>query len=238
MKNKILYFLTLIVLTTFTSCEEAAEPTGISFITFSTPSESFIIDEGTTLNTEFKIYTATNVGSDTTLDLNVTTTLDAANYTLPATVTMPANSNEVTVSLSITENNLDKINGETLSISFSSPDGFYSGSTTLDIVVNVFCPSAIAGSYVYGDGNGKAATISAGNGVNNFIVSGDNGFGTDYPFYINDQCGSITVTGGVLPDDFGIPNSGTGTVQANGDIVITYTVDGYFADRTMTLVKQ
>ena len=90
---------------------------------------------------------------------------------------MAANSNEATVSISITENNLDKINGETLSITIASPDGFYTGEATLKIVVNVFCQSQIEGSYVYSDGNGKAATIVAGSGVNNFIVSGDNAFG-------------------------------------------------------------
>jgi hypothetical protein len=238
MKNKIFYFLTLILLTTLTGCEEPAEPTGIAFITFEKDSDSFIIDEGTTLNAEFKIYTATNVGSDTSLMLTVTSTLDAANYTVPATVTMPANTNEATVSISITENNLDKINGETLSISVASPDGFYSGATTLDITVNVFCPSQIAGSYVYSDGNGKAATIVADSGVNNFIISGDNAFGTDYAININDQCGIISVTGGEIQSGFGLAVSGTGTVMANGDIVLIYTAEGQFTNRTMTLVKQ
>lgn len=238
MKNKILYFLTLIILTTFTGCQEPVEPTGIAFITFEKPSESFIINEGTTLNTEFKIFTATNVGSDTTLDLTTITTLNAANYSVPASVTIPANSNEATISISITENNFDKINGETMSISFSSPDGFYSGETNLNIIVSVFCPSAIAGSYAYSDGNKKAVTITAGTGVNNFVVSGDNAFKSNYAFYINDQCGSISVTGGILIDNFGIAVSGSGTVNDNGNIVFTYSAAGYFSDRTMTLVKQ
>jgi len=238
MKNKIFYFLTFILLTTLTSCEEPAEPTGVAFITFEKDSDSFIINEGTTLNAEFKIYTATNVGSDTTLELTVTSTLNASNYTVPATVTMPANTNEATVSISITENNLDKINGETLSISVVSPDGYYSGATTLDITVNVFCPSQIAGSYVYSDGNGKAVTIVADAGINNFIISGDNAFTTDYAININDQCGIITVTGGAIQTGFGLAVSGSGTVMANGNIVLSYTAEGQFTDRTMTLVKQ
>lgn len=236
MKNKILYLLTFALIITFIGCDEPAEPTGIEFITFQESSKSFVLDQGSTLETEFKIYTATNVSSDTTLDITVTGSLDASNYTVPATVTMLANTNEATVSVKIIENNLDPINGETLSISVGGPDGFYTGVTTLDIIVNVFCPSQIAGTYIYN--NGKPATISAGSGINNFIVSGDNYFGTDYPFYINDQCGSISVTGSFVNDNFGIPASGSGTVMENGDVVITYTVDGYFADRIMTLIKQ
>jgi hypothetical protein len=238
MKNKIFYFLTFILLTTLSGCEESAEPTGIDFITFGTSSETYIINKGATLNAEYKIFTATNVSSDLTLNLNVTTNIDASNYSVPSSITIPANSNEVSFSISINENNFDQIKGETMSISFSSPDGFYSGATDLDIQLNVFCPSAIAGSYKYSNGNGKAVTITAGTGINNFIVSGDNAFATNYSFNINDQCGVILVTGGYLADNFGIPVSGSGVVMSNGDLEITYTADGYFADRTMKLVKQ
>ena len=238
MKNKIFYFLTFILLTTLTGCEENVEPTDIDFITFQEGTKSFTLNEGTTLNTEFKIYTANKVNSDTNLSLTTSGTLDASNFTVPGTVTMAANSNEATVSISITENNLDKINGETLSITIASPDGFYTGEATLKIVVNVFCQSQIEGSYVYSDGNGKAATIVAGAGVNNFIVSGDNAFGSDYAINISDACGIISITGGEIQSGFGLAVWGTGTGMANGDIVLIYTAEGQFTDRTMTLVKQ
>lgn len=239
MKTYIYYILIFISIVSITSCEEIKpEPTGIEFITFEERSLDYLLDESSTFNTELKIYTASNVSSDLTLNLNVTTSLDASNYTLPATVIIPANSNEGNIDLTIVENNLDKINGETMTIDFESPDGYFKGSTEINIKINVFCPSSIAGSYKYSDGANKDITISNGTGVNNFIVNGDNYFGTNYPFYINDQCGAITVTGGFLSDNFGIPVSGSGNVQDNGDIVISYTVDGYFDNRTMTLVKQ
>lgn len=237
MKNKIFYFLTLILFTAFTACEEPAEPTGIAFITFEEASKSYVIDEGSTFTTDYTIYTATKASSDITLDLSVTGSLAAANYTVPTTVTIPAGSNEGTFTVSIVENNLDKINGETMVISFTSPEGFYDGETELAIKVDVFCPSQIAGSYVYSDGNGAPATITAGVGVNNFVISRDNAFGAPYAIEINDQCGAIAVTGGDIVG-LGIPISGTGTVMANGNIVLSYTVDGYFANRTMTLVRQ
>jgi hypothetical protein len=238
MKNKIFYFFTFILLATLTGCEENVEPVDIEFITFQEASKSFVIDEGTTLTAEFKIYTAKKVSSDTNLSLSAIGTFDASNYSVPASVTMLANSNEATISVSITENNLDKINGETLSITIASPDGYYAGATTMDITINVFCPSTIEGSYSYSDGNQKDVTVTIGAGVNNFVVSGDNAFGTNYPFNINDQCGSIVVTGSFLEDTYDIPASGTGNVMADGSIVLTYTVDGYFENRTMTLVKK
>lgn len=235
MKNKIFYFLTLILLTTLTGCEENAEPTGIDFVTFETQDESYVLDLGSTLNAEYKVYTATKVGSDTSFNVTVGGSIGSSSYNVPATVTIPANSNEGTLSISISENNFDTTNGETLTLALSS-DGYFLGET-LTIVVNVFCPSQIAGNYAYSDGNMKAATITAGSGINNFVVSGDNQFGSNYSFNINDQCGSISVTGGFLPDNFGIAVSGSGTVMANGNVVIDYTVDGYFS-ATMTLVPQ
>lgn len=99
-------------------------------------------------------------------------------------------------------------------------------------------PSQIAGDYIYSDGNQKAVTITAGSGVNNFVISGDNAFTTNYAIRVNDQCGAITVTGGDIQDNFNLAVSGSGTVMDNGDIVLSYTAQGQFADRTMTLVRQ
>jgi hypothetical protein len=146
MKNKIFYFLTLILLTTLTGCEENIKPTDIEFVTFSESSKTLNINLGTTLSTEFKIYTANKVASATNLAITVTSTIDASNYTIPASVTIAANSNEATISVSITENNLDQINGETLSLAIEGPNGFFIGES-LDLKINVFCPFDISDFY-------------------------------------------------------------------------------------------
>lgn len=176
--KKILYLiLTVTTIFAFNSCEEnGPEPTGIKYITFEESSKSYVLDQGTTLDATYKIYTSNKVGSDTTLNLSVTGSLDASNYTVPATVTMLANSNEAIVNVQIIENNFDQINGETLSITLDSPSNYFTGSTTLDIKVDVFCPSQIEGAYVYGDGNGKPVTVTVDSGINNFVVSGGNFF--------------------------------------------------------------
>lgn len=223
MKNKIFYFLTIILLTTLTGCEENIKPTDIEFVTFSENSKSFTINKGTTLNTEFKIYTANKVASATNLAITVTGTIDASNYSIPASITIAANSNEAIISVSITENNLDQINGETLSLAIEGPNGFLTGES-LDLTINVFCPSPIEGSYTYS--NGKPATITAAEGTNNFVLSGDNYFGANYPIYINDQCGSISSTGSFLIDTYGIATNGGGNLMDDGTIVLTFTADG------------
>lgn len=146
MKNKIFYFLTLILLTTLTSCEENVEPTDIEFVTFSETSKTLNINLGTTLDTEFKIYTANKVASATNVNITVTGSIAAANYSIPGSVTIPANSNEATIIISITENNLDQLNGETLSLAIEGPNGFLIGES-LDLKINVFCPFDISDFY-------------------------------------------------------------------------------------------
>ena len=240
MKKHIFYFLALVSFITLSSCEtETPEPTGIDFITINEDSKSFLLNEGATLSTEFEVYTASNVSTDLVVNLEVTTTLDASNYTVPATITIPANSNKAVFGVSVTENGLDKINGETMSINLSTPDAYFSGVSELALKFDVFCESAIpTGVFSYADGNRKLVAISnEGTNVNEFIISGDNGFTTNYWFMIKDQCGSLSVIDARL-NGFGLDVSGSGEILPNGNIVFTYTVDGYFTDRTMTIVTQ
>jgi len=95
------------------------------------------------------------------------------------------------------------------------------------------CVSDIAGAYTYA--NGKPATVTEIS-PNNYELSGDNYFGANYAININDACDMITVTGGFLPDAYGIGVSGAGMVKSDGNLEITYTVDGYFEERPMVLI--
>lgn len=122
-------------------------------------------------------------------------------------------------------------------MSFSNPDGFYFAASNLNIIINVCSTSPTLGNYKYSNGNQKNATISADAGINSFIVSGDKAFGNNYNININDQCGIIAVTRGALAD-FGIAIAGSGTVLANGNILMRYSADGYFTDSTITFDKE
>ncbi|MDE0536693.1 hypothetical protein, partial [Tenacibaculum sp. L6] len=195
-----------------------------------------VVAEGTSLNTELKIFTSSKMSSDTTIDLNITTSMVAENYTVPTSVTIPANSNEATIPLSFTDNSLNR-NGETMSISFEAEQNYFSGYTNADLNISVLCPSDLAGSWTYTTGRAKTVTITE-TGDGTYTISADDAFGSDYSFNISDACGNLNVTGGFLEDAYGIPVSGNGSVSADKNtLTIVYTVDGYFSDREMILTK-
>jgi len=235
-KYKLLLILPLLFIA-YNSCDDSSlDTTNINYITLDDYSKSIVVPENTSVDTELKIFTSSKMSSDTTIDLNITTSMASDNYSIPASVTIPANSNEATISISLTDNSLNR-NGETMSISFNALEGYFKGYTEAELNISVLCPSDLAGSWIYTNGNGKTVSISE-TGDGTYTISGDNAFGSDYPFDISDACGNISITGGYLEDEFGIPVSGSGSVSEDKNtITLIYTVDGYFSDRTMILSK-
>jgi hypothetical protein len=138
MKNKIFYFLTLVLLTTLTGCDEPVEPTGIEFITFE---DNIISDVTVSPGGEFTktitVYSSNKTGSDRSIELNVkpNTTLEAGAYTVPATVTIPANTNQSTIDIILKDVGLDIIEDQLLGISMSGGADSYFGEE--DITLNV-----------------------------------------------------------------------------------------------------
>lgn len=149
--------------------------------------------------------------------------------------TIPAGQKTASAVIQVNSANLDAADPKTVVLDITSSSQTVSDKNSTAITLQAICPSDLGGSYTYT--NGKAATLTS-TGPGTYEVSGDNAFVSNYPIYISDVCGNITVTGGYLEDNFGIPVSGTGTVDYENDqITIVYTVDGYFADRVMVLVK-
>ncbi|GAA4293422.1 hypothetical protein [Aestuariibaculum suncheonense] len=228
--------LMLVTMASLQNCEDTYLPPELNYITLDESSMNIVVNENSSLGTELKIYTSTNMKSDTTVELNITTTMASENYTVPTSVTIPANSNEATIPLTIADNSLSR-SGETMSIAFDAPEGYYTGTSKVDLNISVLCPSDLAGSWTYTSGNGKTVTITE-TGDGTYTVSADNAFTTSYSFNITDSCSNLIVTGGYLEDEFDIPVSGTGTVSEDKNtITLSYTVDGYFTDRSMILTK-
>ena len=118
----------------------------------------------------------------------------------------------------------------------SSSQTVSNGKHKTTVTLQAICESKLAGEYTYTN-NGRAVTIKS-TGTGTYEASRDNAFASPYPFKFSDNCGVLTVTGGYLTDNFGIPVSGTGTVnKTTGDITFSYTAEGYFANRTMILKK-
>ncbi|CAL2101951.1 lipoprotein precursor [Tenacibaculum sp. 190130A14a] len=236
--KKILYLAMLAIsFMTLNSCDDdSIEVKDLSFITADAFKKDIVVVENSNLDTQVTIFTSKKMGSDTTINLNVTTSMNADNYTVPASVTIPKGDNKVVIPINFTDSSLNRM-GETMSISFDGPEGYFEGNSKVDFNISVLCPSDLAGSWTYTNGNGKTVSITQ-TGDGTYSIGADNAFGGNYPFYISDACSNITVTGGFLADNFGIPVSGSGTVSADkSTITLTYTAEGYFTDRSMILSK-
>lgn len=236
--RKIIYAILFAISSiTLYNCESnALEPTNVKYITLNEFSKAVVVPENTAVDTQVKVFISPTPSSDTTLNLELTTTMTAENYTVPTSITIPANSNEATINVNIDDKSL-KRTGETMSIKLASPDDYFTGEGKVDFDISVLCESDLAGSWTYIDGRAKTINITK-TGEGKYTVDGDNNFGTNYSFNISDACSNLKVTGGELQRRFSIAVSGSGTVSDDKkQITLSYTVDGYFTNRTMTLTK-
>ena len=110
--KKITYILILLVaVVSFNSCNERdiLSTSDINYINFQTDN-AFGVDPLVGENTlEIKVYTTQISGSDRTFTLNVAdgTTANAAGYTVPTSVTVPAGSNVGTFEVTVDASNID-----------------------------------------------------------------------------------------------------------------------------------
>jgi hypothetical protein len=236
MKKTIFLFLISFSFIALNGCKENLDPeiSNVDFITFESAQVDLKVDKGSTNTATYQIYSSQITSASRSFNVVVSddTTADPASYSIPTTVTIPADSNTATLTVGVEDINI--ISSKILVLKLEQTSGLIIGNDN-EFTINLLriCVSSIAGAYTYG--MGKPVTVTE-TSPNNYEVSGDNAFATDYPFNINDACDMITVTGGFLPDEYGIPNAGAGMVMPNGNIEITYTVDGYFEERPMVLI--
>lgn len=236
MKKYIYISILIITSLIFNSCEDdITEPTGLQYITID-KTHVLGLEQNSSISTEVTIFTTTKLSSDTVFDLDITSDLDPAAYSLPSSVTMPANSNKAVIPIEFSDTNLNG-KGGTVSIGITPLDGYYVGDDSVDIGV-ALCPSDISGTYDYIDGNEKTGIDIVKESDNLYYITGDNRYNSNYWFDITYECNSIVVTGNGALSDFGFPVSGKGFIKPNGDIEIVYTASGLFSNRTMTLAKQ
>jgi len=174
------------------------------------------------------------------INSELTTATEGYEFSIPETsFTIPAGSNTAKVSLKVNSENLDSNDPKIVALQIlDSSEKASNNRGVILLTLQGICPSDLSGNYKYTSGTEKDVTITE-TGTGTYSVSVDNAFGGDYPIYISDLCGNLTITGGYLPDNFGIDVSGTGTVSEDGNtITLVYTVDGYFSNRTMVMVKQ
>lgn len=109
MKKIKLYLSALFALAILSACETAdLDPQGTSYAALEAFEKPLEVPPGGTLNREVKVYTANITNEDRVLNLLTSgVTLDAAAYSMPSTVTIPAGSNEGSFVVSLSDVNLD-----------------------------------------------------------------------------------------------------------------------------------
>lgn len=240
--KKLTYILVLLTIGAFlNSCSDDPEFTkNLNFVSFEFSPVTLGVDvDGSTVHT-FNVYTSNISSSDRTFSILVdsdATTAEAAAYSVPATVTVPANSNEGTIEITLNDVNIGE--GKKIVLKFEGEDGLHtSGAATvnikqicsknevfLDIVFDGYASECswelldssdevIASGAGYTDGLASLSTsFCLDNGTYTFVVYDAYGDGLSYP-----TNGSVTLSkdGEELfsaEGDYGVEASGTFTVN-------------------------
>ena len=139
MKKYLIIFVSILSFTAFVGCSEDDNFTPPNYVTFENgPLNVGVEVDGSTVY-DVIVYTANITGSDRTFNVSVDTlsSLASEGYTVPGTVTIPANSNEGTFSVDVSDKNLG-LAGKKLILNISGDDGVLSGSS-LTLNVNRTC---------------------------------------------------------------------------------------------------
>ena len=117
MKQFKLYTLLFLSLALFSSCEEEVEAPNTPYASFESYfSTDVTVTPGENYNKSISVYTANITDTDRTINLTASGSISAASYTMPTSVTIPANSNEATLDLVFNETDLEIISDKTLTI--------------------------------------------------------------------------------------------------------------------------
>jgi len=126
----------------FSNCENKIEFTeNLNYVNFQSTPFIYGVDLESTSVHEISIYTTQVTGSDRTFTINVdiaTSTADAAAYSVPTTVTVPANSNVGVFSVSITDLNIGE-EGKTLVLEIGAQEGLLIGDK-ITLNIRQVCP--------------------------------------------------------------------------------------------------
>lgn len=173
------------------SCEQADinDFTPPNYATFEANSMDFSVQQNDQASYDVTVYTADETGSDRNVAINVTdgTTLNAESYTVPATVTIPANSNEGSFTVNLADNNLSN-NGGVLELMLGTSDQVELVGEELTINVSKICPFEVAGTYTDNSaffGAEFDVEVEAGASANQYVVKNLFADGTDITFTVN-----------------------------------------------------
>lgn len=171
--KKIFYFLVLTFsLVLFNSCEE--ESAELKYVTFESGTYKFGVNLDASSTREIKVYTSKKMGSDRTFAIRVNTTAttaDPTSYVVPTTVTIPADSNMGTFSVTISDVNLDIGDVKDLVIEFVGDEEYFNGDS-ITLKVSELCPLNEAFVYFAFDAYGEETSWELQDSLGNTVASG------------------------------------------------------------------
>jgi len=137
--KKIAYRLLIVLsIVSFQNCNYDSVIPELDYITFSKATYSTGVDPGGSTTFDVIAYTTNVTSSDRsyTVTVDPTSTAAAGSYTVPASITIPAGSNEGTLTIALTDTNLG-IGVNKLFLKFEAGEGYYTAkSTTVNYVQN------------------------------------------------------------------------------------------------------
>lgn len=156
------------------------------------------------------------------------------------TITIPAGESSANIVVKVAADKIPVGAAKTLILDIVDASQTISNNRgQITAALSTICESNLAGEYVYTVGTLKDVTISKdGTTPGKYKINRDAFYNSDYAFNFSDNCGVLTVTGGVL--SAANAQSGTGTVNSvTGDITFSYSIAGTAVqNRTMTLKKK
>jgi hypothetical protein len=221
------------------SCEQDVESDLTNFVALELSPITVNVENNSTLNREVKIYSKNVVGSDRTFNLVVNTeasTLESP-YSVPSSVTIPANSNEGVFTVSITDDENLQFVVQKLVVDLEPVAGLDTGG---ELVLNVteLCVDSIVNleleldtwpdetTWELYDLTGAPEVIASGGPFSNPE--------DDFAVYSYDFCLGTGDYGIVVYDSFGDGGSSY-TVTVNGGVVAQATLVSTFSSSEFSI---
>lgn len=119
----------------FVGCESEDDFNAPNYVTFASSNMEFTVDQNSSGSFDVTVYTAEESGSSKTFAINVdeSSSISEEDFNVPETVTVPANSNEGSFTIGITDNTIDNA-GETLVLTLENAGGYTGEPLSIDIL--------------------------------------------------------------------------------------------------------
>jgi len=227
----------LLTIVTLNSCEDKVEPLDTNYVTFGASEYSTGVDVGGSTSVVIPIFTANITGADRTFQVSVDPASNAAqgSYTVPASVTIPANTNTGNLTIGLSDTNLG-IGVNKLTIDFQNEIGLStSAATTISYIQN--CTEVTATLNIVFDGYGSETGWEITDSLGGVVASSSDEYidgqataqktitlcaGRDYTFTISDVYG----------DGLSYPNNGTYSLTIGGAVKVSGGGDFGFSEST------